>query len=78
MNLKLVFKVVGRILQIEAVAMVFPLAVALVYREDPAPFLWSIAAVAVGVTAAVALLKCKLSIPKTILLSAVLGLLLVR
>ena len=38
----------------------------------------SIAAVAVGVTAAVALLKCKLSIPKTILLSAVLGLLLVR
>ena len=38
----------------------------------------SIAAVAVGVTAAVALLKYKLSIPKTILLSAVLGLMLVR
>ena len=50
MNLKLVFKVVGRILQIEAVAMVLPLAVALVYREDPAPFLWSIAAVAVAGT----------------------------
>ena len=46
MNLKLVFKVVGRILQIEAAAMVLPLAVALLYREDPAPFLWSIAIVA--------------------------------
>ena len=46
MNLKLVFKVVGRILQIEAAAMVLPLAVALLYREDPSPFLWSIAIVA--------------------------------
>ena len=51
MNLKLVFKVVGRILQIEAAAMLLPLAVALVYREDPAPFLWSIAAVAAAGTA---------------------------
>ena len=39
---------------------------------------FSIAAVAVGIVAAVALLKCRLSIPKTILLSAVLGLLWVR
>ena len=46
MNLKLVFKVVGRLLQIEAAAMVLPLAVALLYREDPSPFLWSIAIVA--------------------------------
>ena len=38
----------------------------------------SLAAIAVGIAAAVALLKCKLSIPKTILLSAALGLLLVR
>ncbi len=38
----------------------------------------SLPALAVGVTAAVALLKYKLSIPKTILLSAVLGLLLIR
>ena len=47
MNLKLVFKVVGRILQIEAAAMVLPLVVALLYREDLTPFLWSIASVAV-------------------------------
>lgn len=43
MNLKLVLKVLGRILQIEAVALFLPLLVALIYREDPQPFLWSIA-----------------------------------
>lgn len=48
MNLKLVFKVVGRILQIEAAAMGLPLIVALFYREDPTPFLWSIAIVALS------------------------------
>lgn len=48
MNLKLVFKVVGRILQIEAAAMIPSLIVALLYREDPAPFLWSIALVALA------------------------------
>lgn len=46
MNRKLVLKVLGRILQIEAVALVLPLLVALIYRESPWPFLWSIAAAA--------------------------------
>ena len=46
MNIKLVLKVLGRLLQIEAAALVLPLAVTLLYREDPAPFLWSILIVA--------------------------------
>ena len=46
MNLKLVFKVVGYVLLIEAVSMLLPLLVALVYGESPLPFLWSIAIVA--------------------------------
>lgn len=49
MNLKLVFKVVGRVLQIEAAAMVPSLLVSLLYREDPTPLLLSITIVfAVG------------------------------
>ena len=42
MNIKLVLKVLGRLLQIEAAALILPLVVALLYQEDPAPFLWSI------------------------------------
>ena len=47
MNLKLVFKLVGRVLLLEAAALVIPLAVTLLYRETPLPFLISIAIVAV-------------------------------
>ena len=43
MNLKLVFKLVGKVLVVEAAAMVLPLAVALIYREDPMPFVYTIA-----------------------------------
>ena len=42
MNLKLVLKVLGRILQIEAVAMVPSLLVAIHYHESVQPFLLSI------------------------------------
>lgn len=45
MNIKLVLKLVGRILKVEAAALVFPLVVALLYREDPIPFLLTIALV---------------------------------
>ena len=46
MNIKLVLKLVGRVLLLEAAALVLPLAVALLYREDLLPFLLSIAIVA--------------------------------
>ena len=46
MNIKLVLKLVGRVLLLEAAALVIPLAVTLLYRENPAPFLLSIALVA--------------------------------
>lgn len=46
MNIKLVLKLVGRILLVESVALVLPLMVALLYREDPTPFLLTIAIVA--------------------------------
>ena len=46
MNIKLVLKLVGRLLLVEAVALVLPLMVALLYREDPTPFLMTIAIVA--------------------------------
>ena len=46
MNIKLVLKLIGRILLVEAVALVLPLLVALLYREDPTPFLLTIAIVA--------------------------------
>lgn len=48
MNVKLVLNVVGRVLKLEAVAMVIPLIVALLYREDLTPFLYSILCVAVA------------------------------
>ena len=37
MNLKLVSRLVGRVLLVEAFFMLLPLAVALLYQEDPAP-----------------------------------------
>jgi len=43
MNLKLVLKVLGRILLIESASLALPLLVALIYGENPLPFLWSIA-----------------------------------
>ena len=46
MNILLVLKVVGRILKLEAAAMVIPLVVAAAYQEDPTPFLSSILLVA--------------------------------
>ena len=46
MNLKLVLKLVGRLMLIEAAAMAIPLAVALLCRESPLPFLLSMGIVA--------------------------------
>ena len=43
MNIKLVLKVLGRVELVVAAAMALPLACALLYGEDIAPFLWSIA-----------------------------------
>ncbi len=42
MNLKLVLKLVGRVMLVEAASMVVPLVVAMLYGESIAPFLWSI------------------------------------
>ena len=42
MNFKLVFKIVGRVLVLVAMSMLVPLAVAVLYGESPAPFLWTI------------------------------------
>ena len=46
MNIKLVLKLVGRVLLMEAAALALPLLVAVLYRESPLPFLLSIALVA--------------------------------
>ena len=43
MNFRLVFRVTGKTLMVEAVAMLLPLFVCLLYREDPVPFLLAIA-----------------------------------
>ena len=51
MNLKLVLKVVGRVLLIEAACLLLPALAALIYREDPTPFFLSAAiTAAVGFT----------------------------
>lgn len=42
MNFRLVFKVTGKALMIEAVSMLIPLMVCLFYQEDPTPFLFTI------------------------------------
>jgi len=59
MNFKLVFRIVGFSLLIEAAALVFPLAVSLIYGEDPTPFLLTIGILVVVGLAAVFLLKGK-------------------
>ena len=46
MNIRLILKLVGRILLVEAVALALPLMVALLYREESTPFLISITIVA--------------------------------
>ena len=56
MNFRLVFKVTGKTLLLEAAAMVLPLLVGLLYGESPRPFL-----LAILITAAVGAL---LTIPK--------------
>ena len=48
MNIILVLNVVGRVLKLEAVAMIVPLLVAVGYGEDPLPFLRSILLVALA------------------------------
>jgi len=58
MNIKLVLKLVGRVLLLEAAALAIPLTVALLYREDPLPFLLAIAIVA-AVGAALSALPAK-------------------
>jgi trk system potassium uptake protein TrkH len=47
MNFKLVFRLAGRTLMVEAVSLLLPLAVALLYHEDPRPLIYSIAIIAV-------------------------------
>ena len=47
MNYRLVLRLSGKTLLVEAGAMLIPLLVALLYREDPRPFLLSLAALAV-------------------------------
>ena len=42
MNIKAVLNTLGKILQVEAGLMLLPLIVALIYREDPIPFLITI------------------------------------
>ena len=51
MNLKLILRMLGRTLQLEALCLLLPLAVALGYHEDPRPFLLTILPVAVLGTA---------------------------
>ena len=42
MNFRLVFKVTGKCLMVEAITMLLPLLVCLIYQEDPSPFLLTI------------------------------------
>ena len=46
MNYKLMLRIMGRTLQVEALLLLLPLAVCLIYREDPAPFINTIFPVA--------------------------------
>ena len=46
MNIKLVLKVLGRVELVVAASMVLPLACALLYGEDPSPFLYSMGIIA--------------------------------
>ena len=51
MNFKLVFRLAGKTLLVEAASMILPLCVALLYGEDPTPFFFGI-----GITAGVGFL----------------------
>ena len=42
MNYKLLFRTLGRVLQLEALCILLPMVVAIGYREDPRPFLYTI------------------------------------
>ena len=42
MNYKLMLRMMGRTLQVEALLLLLPLVVALIYQEDPRPFLYTI------------------------------------
>ena len=42
MNYKLLLRMLGRTLQVEALCLIIPMLVALYYREDPLPFLSTI------------------------------------
>ena len=42
MNFRLVFKITGKTLIVEAITMLLPLLVCLIYQEDPTPFLFTI------------------------------------
>ena len=46
MNYKLMLRMLGRTLQVEALCLLLPLLVALWYHEDPRPFLYTIVPVA--------------------------------
>ena len=59
MNFKLVFRVVGFSLLIEAAALVLPLLVAMIYGEDIGPFILTIAILLIVGLASVLLLKAK-------------------
>lgn len=45
MNLKMVFRVIGRILSVEAVLLLLPLAVSLIYRETAGAAAFAITAI---------------------------------
>ena len=47
MNYKLMLRTLGRTLQLEALCLLLPLVVALIYREDPRPFFYTIVIVGV-------------------------------
>ena len=51
MNYKLMLRTLGRTLQLEALCLLPPLVTALLYREDPRPFVWTIVLVALLGTA---------------------------
>ena len=42
MNYKLMLRMLGRTLQVEALCLIIPMLVALYYQEDPLPFLYTI------------------------------------
>ena len=58
MNFKLVFRVSGKVLLVEAACMLLPLAVALLYGDDPRPLLLS-AVVTAAVGGLLSLLRAK-------------------